>query len=821
MPRFSLKIKLALVVFLLIGTVSTGVAGLGLMFFIKEFKASMASRQFSVVSATAADLDDRIASAQRELVAVAMSIPPSLAADPQRLQHFLDSRLDLHQVFSDGTGFYSPKGVLLASAPGQSLFIGKDFSSREYFIRTIGSAKPYISEPLLSVRGRLLVVFTAPVLGTDGSLIGVLGGRVELGEENFLSRLGRLRVGDGGNFFLFNDQRRLIVHPNRDRLQLPLAPQGQQELLDRVIGGYEGSGEMVGPSGVPGIYSFKRLQATRWILAAERPLAEAYEPIYRARSLVLSSLAALLPVALLLVWLFTGRLTAPLLMFAARVRSMGEGTSFEPMPLPSRDEIGELVQAFNAMMQELAGQRRRLEHEKSFAVQLLQHSALPCFVIDAEHRVIIWNKALEELTGMAAEDQVGKAEAWRAFYTEQRRVLADVVVDGSLQEMADLYGCYADSELIPNGLRAEGWYRLKGKQRYLCFDAAPIKDSEGQVVAAIQTLQDVTVKAKTEERLTNMVAAIGESEERFRRLVELSLDGIAILVGRRFVFINPAGSELLGCQSTDQLMGREMLEFIERESAELFLEQVTYAEQGDSSAPWIEERLLRNDRTSIEVELGVGPFVYRGERALQVIFRDITERKLAKARLETLAHYDSLTSLPNRVLFFDRLKHALSEAKRYHHPMALMYLDLDCFKEINDRFGHAAGDAVLLEAGQRLKDCVRACDMVARMGGDEFTIILTKMAEPQDAAVVAGRIIEAFAPPFLVEGEEAGVGVSIGVCIYPACGDDLDGMVRSADGAMYRAKQDGKNVYRFHPPAEGGASGTTEGATGGAAESAV
>ncbi|QXE89812.1 diguanylate cyclase [Geomonas subterranea] len=807
MPRFSLKIKLALVVFLVIGIVSTGVAGLGLMFFIKEFKASIASRQYSVVSAMASDLDDRIASAQRELVAVALSIPPSLAADPQRLQHFLDSRLDLHQVFSDGTGFYSPKGILLASAPGQSLFIGKDFSSREYITRTIGSGKPYISEPLISARGRLLVVFTAPVLGFDGKLIGVLGGRVELAEENFLSRVGRLKVGDGGNFFLFNDQRHMIVHPNRDRLAIPLPPQGTIELLDRVIGGYEGSGEMTGPSGVPGIYSFKKLNSTRWILAAERPLSEAYEPIYRARTLVLYSLCALLPVALLFVWIFAGRLTTPLLTFAARVRSMGEGASFEPMPLPSQDEIGELVRAFNTMMLELSSQRRLLEREKSFAVQLLQHCALPCFVIDAGHRVIIWNKAIEELTGITAESLVGKAEAWRAFYPEKRRVLADVVVDGTLQEMADLYDCYADSELIPKGLRAEAWYTLKGKQRYLCFDAAPVRDGEGNVVAAIETLQDVTVKAKTEERLTNMVAAIGESEERFRRLVELSLDGIAILVGRRFVFINPAGSELLGCQSPDQLMGREMLEFIERDSAELFLEQAAYAEQGESSAPWIEERLLRNDRTSIEVELGVGPFVYRGERALQVIFRDITERKLAKARLETLAHYDSLTSLPNRVLFFDRLTHALSEARRYRHPMALMYLDLDCFKEINDRFGHAAGDAVLMEAGQRLKDCVRACDMVARMGGDEFTIILTKMAERQDASVVAERILEAFNRPFQVEGAEAGVGVSIGICIYPSCSENLDDIVRCADGAMYRAKQEGKNVYRISQSEQGACCG--------------
>jgi len=507
----------------------------------------------------------------------------------------------------------------------------------------------------------------------------------------------------------------------------------------------------------------------------------------------------MVPLALLAVWLFVGRLTAPLLLFAGRVREVGgECTRYVPIPAQGSDEIGGLVQAFNALMQELVSQRRLLESEKGCAVQLLQHSAVPCYVIDAEHRVIIWNRACEELTGISAESQIGGKEPWRAFYNAPRRVLADIVVDGTLHEMADLYDCYADSALIPEGLRAEGWYRLKGKQKYLCFEAAPIRDGDGRLIAAIETLQDVTLRANTEEQLRGMVAAIGESEERFRRLVELSLDGIAILVGRCFVFVNPAGCDMLGCLAPEELIGRQMLEFIHRESEHLFKEQVGYAESSGATAPWIEERLLRRDRTAVEVELGVGPFVYKGEKALQVIFRDITERKLAKAKLESLAHYDSLTSLPNRVLFFDRLHHAVTEAKRYQHPLALMFLDLDCFKQINDRLGHAAGDAVLVEAGHRLRECVRACDMVARMGGDEFTIILSKMADQHDAALVAERIIESFALPFMVDGETARVGVSIGICIYPTCDPDLDGMVRHADMAMYRAKQDGKNVYRFY-----------------------
>ncbi|WP_026841390.1 sensor domain-containing diguanylate cyclase [Citrifermentans bremense] len=801
MSRCSLKIKMSLVVFLLIGTVSSCVAGLGLLFFMREFKETVAARQFAVVSAMAGELDEKILAAQRELVAVAMSIPPATGRDAAALQSFLDQRLDLHQVFSDGTAFFSADGRLVAFSPGQSPNIGDNFSKLDFLAATFRSGKALISEPFPSQRrrGHQVVMFTVPVLGAGGRIIGVLGGRVDLMEENFLSRVAHLNLQDGREFFLFNRQRQIVAHRNHDQVGKPMLAKGKRQLLDRAIDGYQGSGEMDNPAGSPSIYSFKRLPTRGWILAAERPLSEAYAPIYRAQKLAICSLALLLPLALIIVWLFVGRLTAPLQLFAGRVREIGgDAAKYLPVPVSNNDEIGDLAQAFNAMMQELVINKRSLESEKGFAVQLLQHSAVPCFVIDAEHRVIIWNSAMEELTGVAAGAQLGLADPWRAFYDEPRRVLADIVVAGTLYEMADLYSCYADSPLIPEGLRAEGWYRLKGKQRYLAFEAAPIRDAEGRLIAAIQTMQDMTLRANNEEQLRGMVAAIGESEERFRRLVELSLDGIAILVGRRFVFVNPAGCEMLGYRSSDELLGKEMREFIQRDSEQQFLEQAACAEETGTTAPWIEERLLRHDRTAMEVELGVGPFVFRGENALQVIFRDITERKLAKARLETLAHYDSLTSLPNRVLFFDRLRHAVSEAKRYKHPLALMFLDLDSFKQVNDRLGHAAGDAVLVEAGYRLRECVRACDMVARMGGDEFTIILTKMADQRDASLVAERVLESFALPFLVEGESAQVGVSIGICVYPDCDADLDGMVRYADYAMYQAKQDGKNVYRFY-----------------------
>jgi diguanylate cyclase (GGDEF)-like protein/PAS domain S-box-containing protein len=801
MPTFSLKIKMTLVVFLLICAVSLAVAGVGLLFFSREFKASIASRQFAAVSAMAAELDDRITGAQRELIAVSSGVSPALSRDPQAMQRFLDARLGVYQIFRDGVGFFFDDGTPPAFSPLGQAPAGLDFSQYDFFKRTITSGKPVISEPFELPDGRQgpLVIFTAAVRDQQGRVAGFLGGRIDLLKENFLGRLARIKAGEGGEFCLFNQQRQIIVHRDRERLRKGLLAPGENELVDRAVAGFVGSGETVNAAGVPVICSFQRLASTGWILSGQVPVSEAYAPLDRATRLVGYCLAFMMPLSLLTVWLFVGHFTAPLLLFAKRVREMGRpDAGYEPIPVETRDEIGVLAQAFNAMMQERGKQRRLLEEQKSFAEQILQQTAVPCYVIDAEHRIIIWNKACEELTGVAADQVIGTTQPWRGFYQEPRRVLADVVVDSSLDEMADLYTCYADSPLITEGLRAEGWFKLKGKAKFLCFEAAPIRDADGQVLAAIETLQDVTLRASTEEQLRASVAAIGESEERFRRLVELSLDGIAILVGRRFVFVNPAGCHMLGCASAEELIGKEMQEFLQRDSEALFEEPFGDPQASGSSAVWREERLLRRDRSTLEVELGASHFLYRGEEAMQVIFRDITERKSAKARLESLAHYDSLTSLPNRVLFFDRLQHAVSEAKRFQQPFALMFLDLDRFKQINDTLGHAAGDAVLVEAGLRLKGCVRACDMVARMGGDEFTIILSKMADRPDASFVAERIIEAMNLPFEVDGSIATLGVSIGICVYPSFDTDMDAMVRHADLALYQAKSEGRNCYRFY-----------------------
>ncbi|MEW5728241.1 MAG: diguanylate cyclase [Pseudomonadota bacterium] len=179
------------------------------------------------------------------------------------------------------------------------------------------------------------------------------------------------------------------------------------------------------------------------------------------------------------------------------------------------------------------------------------------------------------------------------------------------------------------------------------------------------------------------------------------------------------------------------------------------------------------------------------------IHEDITVQKLAEARVKRMAHYDTLTDLPNRVLFFDRLRQAVAIAQRESHPLALLFLDLDRFKQVNDSLGHHVGDLLLQEAARRMREVVRASDTVARLAGDEFTVILPHVVGRDDAATVAEKIIEAINRPFHLQGHEVRVGTSIGIALYPVDSMDEDALVTLADAAMYDAKREQRNAYRF------------------------
>jgi diguanylate cyclase (GGDEF)-like protein/PAS domain S-box-containing protein len=249
------------------------------------------------------------------------------------------------------------------------------------------------------------------------------------------------------------------------------------------------------------------------------------------------------------------------------------------------------------------------------------------------------------------------------------------------------------------------------------------------------------------------------------------------------------------------LIGQPLSRFVYPEHQEIYY--LHYQRVFDTRTRQVcELRLVKADGTSVPVQLesitvqdDAGHF-----NRCRIVISDITARKRAEEQLHYRANYDQLTGLANRVLFTEHLSQAMRRAHRNETYMALLLIDLDRLKRINDTLGHVLGDKLLQDTALRLKGCVRDNDTVARLGGDEFTIVLPEITQGQDAAIVAEKVITSLSQPFQLEGNEVFTSASIGITLYPTDAGDLTGMLKHADLAMYRAKGDGGNTYQFYAP---------------------
>lgn len=294
-----------------------------------------------------------------------------------------------------------------------------------------------------------------------------------------------------------------------------------------------------------------------------------------------------------------------------------------------------------------------------------------------------------------------------------------------------------------------------------------------------------------------MLEEVRESEERYRRLVELLPDGIVLYAEQKIIYVNPSGTRLLGVLKPGEIAGKPINEVIHPQFRDAVQEGLHQLDRGDACLAWKEVRLVGVDGRELDAEISAFPLTLKGRRAVQLIFRDITERRIAAQKLERMALFDSLTDLPNRALFFDRLQQALATARRNSTFFALLFLDLDGFKKVNDTLGHDAGDRLLKETAQRLRSCLRQSDTVARMGGDEFTVILTKIERSDDAAIVADKVMRVLNRPFPLGDCSRSISASIGISVFPDDGGDAETLLKKADSAMYRVKESGKSGYRL------------------------
>ncbi|HXF67692.1 MAG TPA: PAS domain S-box protein [Burkholderiales bacterium] len=296
--------------------------------------------------------------------------------------------------------------------------------------------------------------------------------------------------------------------------------------------------------------------------------------------------------------------------------------------------------------------------------------------------------------------------------------------------------------------------------------------------------------------------ALRESEEQFRQLAGNipQVFWISDAAQKRTLYLSPAAQTLLG-RPLEALLSRPRL--LVRAVHPQDRPRVHAAHKSAASGGYdLTYRVVRPDGTIRWVQDRAFPVHDAEGRIYRIagITEDVTERKLAEERLLHLAHYDVLTSLPNRVLFYDRLKQVLAQARRNQWTVGVMFIDLDRFKNVNDTLGHSVGDRLLQQVSERLMRAVRTGDTVGRLGGDEFAIVLSNLASAQDASLVAQKIMASFSEPFKLEGTEVYVTASIGITLYPDDSTDQDTLIRNADTAMYRAKEVGRNSYQFYTP---------------------
>lgn len=412
------------------------------------------------------------------------------------------------------------------------------------------------------------------------------------------------------------------------------------------------------------------------------------------------------------------------------------------------------------------------ESERRFR-EMLENVRLITVTLDNQGNIAFCNEYLVELSGWQKDELIG--QNWFSMFSppeNRARLEASYREDIS---GADTYHRY-ENEIITR----------TGERHTISWNTIILRDSHGTPVAATSIGEDISERKKSMEAL-----------KRFQLLSDHARD-IMLFINHngQILEANDAAVKTYGF-SREELLSKNIFDLRAPEVKSSLDIQMNLAV---SKGILYETFHQCKDESIIPVEVSLQGAVIGDNRMLLAIIRDISERKRAEDIINHLAYHDPLTDLPNRILFFDRLTVALADAQRNDRMLAVMFLDLDRFKYVNDMMGHASGDRLLKGVAQHLTGCVRRNDTVARIGGDEFTLLLPQINHEEDAARVAKKIIDSFKKPRIVNGQEIQITCSIGIALYPNDGTDAETLTANADTAMYRAKEKGDN-YQFYTPA--------------------
>jgi diguanylate cyclase (GGDEF)-like protein/PAS domain S-box-containing protein len=414
-------------------------------------------------------------------------------------------------------------------------------------------------------------------------------------------------------------------------------------------------------------------------------------------------------------------------------------------------------------------------------------SPLGIFVSDPDGGCVYTNAAFRETAGLRSGQTLGRD--WRRLIHPDD--LPKVV--GAWHHAARNRAPFSTEARILREDASVVWVRM---------NAAPMIDG-GIFDGHIHTVEDITERKTTELILSTAEEALHAEKERAQVTLNSIGDGVLTTdLAGKVTYMNQVAEEMTGWQRNDAL-GRPLSEVFAIIDAKTRVPATNPAQRAMA-----EDRivglaancvLIRRNGTESAIEDSAAPIHGREGQVTGavIVFHDISKSQAMAMKMAHLAQHDFLTGLPNRVLLTERLLQTLGLAQRHHKQVALLFLDLDYFKHINDSLGHAVGDLLLQTIATRLVSCVRTTDTVCRQGGDEFVILLAEIEHPQDAAHVAEKLLEAVSRPLEIEGHELHISLSIGISIYPDDGVDVEVLMQNADAAMYHAKANGRDNYQF------------------------
>src|ERR1700682_995844 len=444
---------------------------------------------------------------------------------------------------------------------------------------------------------------------------------------------------------------------------------------------------------------------------------------------------------------------------------------------PEVDSAGNYLGSL-AMVTDVTERRRGQEALRRLA-GMVATSNDAIMAVDLAGSILNWNRGAERMYGYTAEEIIGRS-------------ILTITPDDKANELTAILDRARRGQPIDavETLRK----RRNGSLVEVSISFSTLADVDGTVIATTGIHRDISIAKRAAE-------ALRASEERYRRIVETAYEGIWVIDAQNITtFVNPRMADMLGW-TVEEMVGRSVLDFLEADARATF-----DTNQGDrlkGISQQHEIRYVRKDGTECWTLLSVSPNIdeagrYQGALAMVM---DITERRRIQKALEYQALHDTLTGLPTRLLLGERLSEALGSARAAHEEVAVLILDLDHFKEVNETFGLQAGDRLAEQIGPRVQSEIGAEDMVARLSGDEFAVLL-RNTDATAATVKAQCLLEALERPFEVEGQHLDVAISIGIAIFPNDGQDAGALLRHADIALFVAKQARGAFVRYAPEYE-------------------